>query len=98
LTLGPQIVNGSAPGNGGYWGIHIDGAAAILKLIDANKPRGWDERQGHRIKMQFVFATVSIDYDQNPSIQSLSHVTVVYKMPHQGGASSAIHGRLDGQV
>lgn len=61
--LTEKIVNGASQANGGSWGVHIDGAAAILKLMVSRKPQGLPAT---RLQMMLVLSVVRSRY---PSIE-----------------------------
>ncbi|KAH9219464.1 hypothetical protein DL95DRAFT_443512 [Leptodontidium sp. 2 PMI_412] len=65
-----EIVNGNSQSNGGSWGVHIDGAAAILKLIISRKPQGLPAT---RLQMMFVLSVCFKALSRGEQVPSSVH-------------------------
>ncbi|KAG4430880.1 hypothetical protein IFR05_013639 [Cadophora sp. M221] len=65
-----EIVNGTSQSNGGSWGVHIDGAAAILKLMVSRKPQGLPAT---RLQMMFVLSVCFKALSRGEQVPSSMH-------------------------
>jgi len=61
LTRYLQVVNGAGPSRNNAWGIHLDGGAAILRMIGATRNGALPKT---RMQIQFVFSVVSFSFSQ----------------------------------
>ncbi|KAG4415650.1 hypothetical protein IFR04_011209 [Cadophora malorum] len=65
-----EIVNGTSQSNGGSWAVHIDGAAAILKLMISRRPQGLPAT---RLQMMFVLSVCFKALSRGEQVPSSMH-------------------------